>query len=78
MGRGVLWQPAPLDPAVVAIVVALASGSGGGVLCMAAVCTGFRACAVPGGEARGHSSGVCFVRGKCSLAWSQYTYTKCH
>ena len=59
-------------------MVALASGSGGGVLCMAAGSIRYIACAERGGEARGRSNGVCFVRGKGSLAWSQYTYTKCH
>jgi len=45
-------------------MVALASGSGGGMLCVAAGSIGYIACAARGGEARGRSSGVYFVRGK--------------
>ena len=74
-GEGYLGSPAPLDPAVVAIVVALASGSGGGVLCMAAGSIGYIACAERGGEARGHSSGVYFVRGEGWHGVSTDTYT---
>ena len=62
-GEGYLGSHAPLDPALLAIMVALASGSGGGMLCVAAGSIGYIACAARGGEARGRSSGVYFVRG---------------
>jgi hypothetical protein len=63
-GEGYLGSHAPLDPALVAIMVVLASGSGGGMLCVAAGSIGYIACAARGGEARGRSSGVYFVRSK--------------
>jgi hypothetical protein len=52
-GRGVPWQPHPprLDPAVVAIVVALASGSEGEAMCMAVVHIDIRADAARRGGA---------------------------
>ena len=54
-------------------MVALASGSGGGMLCVAAGSIGYIAYAARGGEARGRSSGVYFVRGKGWHGVGQYT-----